>query len=328
MQENAVDVKGGAEQCFTPRPLIKAIVRCVDPMPGEMICDPACGTGGLLLAAYEHVATDFELDRDQTRALQNGSLFGVDLVDSVAHLCAMNLLRHGIGGGGDPSPQPSPPDGRGGPEGSLPILTRDALAGKHGAYDVVLTNPPFGKKSSVTVVGEDGEVGRDALTIAREDFWATTSNQQLNFVQHVFSILKDRGRAAVVVPDNVLFEGGAGETIRRRLLQQCDVHTLLRLPAGLFYAQGVKANVLFFDKRPDSERPSTEELWIYDLRTNKRFTLKENPLREEDLKDFVTCYQSDNRHRRQESERFKSFTYDELVKRDKANLDIFWLKDE
>jgi type I restriction enzyme M protein len=317
LQKNAEDVKGGAGQYFTPRPLIKAIVQCVDPHPGETICDPACGTGGFLLAAYEHLATDFELDRDQKRALQNGTLFGVELVDSVARLCAMNLLLHGIGSSTGSQPVTE-----------LPVTTRDALAGKHGEYDIVLTNPPFGKKSSVTVVGEDGEVGRDALTIEREDFWATTSNKQLNFLQHVFSILKERGRAAVVVPDNVLFEGGAGETIRRRLLQQCDVHTLLRLPTGLFYAQGVKANVLFFDKRPASERPWTERLWIYDLRTNRRFTLKENPLRYEDLKEFLSCYQSDNRHQRQESERFKSFSYDELVKRDKANLDIFWLKDD
>ena len=320
LQKNAEDVKGGAGQYFTPRPLIAAIVEAVAPRPGETVCDPAAGTGGFLLAAYDYLAKGYALDRDQKRALQNGTLHGVELVDSVARLCAMNLLLHGIGS--------VPTEGTATSPAGLPISTRDALAGKHGEYDVVLTNPPFGKKSSVTVVGEDGEAGRDALTIEREDFWATTSNKQLNFVQHVFAILKERGRAAVVVPDNVLFEGGAGETIRRRLLAQCDVHTLLRLPTGLFYAQGVKANVLFFDKRPASERPWTERLWIYDLRTNRRFTLKENPLKASDLDEFLACYNPANRHEREESLRFRSFGYEELVKRDKANLDLFWLKDD
>jgi type I restriction enzyme M protein len=142
------------------------------------------------------------------------------------------------------------------------------------------------------------------------------------------SILKTKGRAAVVLPDNVLFEGGAGETIRRELLKTCDVHTLLRLPTGIFYAQGVKANVLFFDKRAAQEKAHTEKLWIYDLRTNQHFTLKENPLDNEHLLDFVSCYNSANRHDRHETERFKAFTYSELQKRDKLNLDIFWLKDE
>jgi type I restriction enzyme M protein len=193
---------------------------------------------------------------------------------------------------------------------------------------MVLTNPPFGKKSSVTFIGEDGEEQRDALTIARDDFWATTSNKQLNFLQHVRSILKIDGQAAIVVPDNVLFEGGAGEMIRRRLLKECDVHTLLRLPTGIFYAQGVKANVLFFDRKIASEKPWTKKLWIYDFRTNEHFTLKTNPLRREDLDAFVAGYNADNRHKRSPSERFRSFTYDELVKRDKASLDIFWLKDD
>src|SRR5690348_13013113 len=195
-------------------------------------------------------------------------------------------------------------------------------------YDMVLTNPPFGKKSSITVIGEDGEEQREALTIVRDDFWATTSNKQLNFLQHVRSILRIDGRAAIVVPDNVLFEGGAGETIRRRLLHDCDVHTLLRLPTGIFYAQGVKANVLFFDRRIASEKPWTKALWIYDFRTNEHFTLKTNPLRREDLDDFVACYHAANRHKRKENERFRPFSYDELIKRDKVSLDIFWLRDE
>ena len=170
------------------------------------------------------------------------------------------------------------------------MLVRDALAGKHGEYDLVMTNPPFGKKSSVTIVNEAGESSKESLIINRDDFWASTSNKQLNFLQHVFTILKQHGRAAVVLPDNVLFEGGAGETIRRELLKQADVHTLLRLPTGIFYAQGVKANVLFFDRKPAQEKPWTQKLWIYDLRTNLHFTLKENTLKRSDLDDFVNCY--------------------------------------
>ena len=225
----------------------------------------------------------------------------------------MNLLLHGIGSESDED---------------MPVVTKDALAGKHGEYEIVLANPPFGKKSSVTIVNEAGESSRESLTINRDDFWATTSNKQLNFVQHIFTILKQHGRAAVVLPDNVLFEGGAGETIRRELLKQADVHTLLRLPTGIFYAQGVKANVLFFDRKPAQETPWTKRLWIYDLRTNLHFTLKENTLKRSDLDDFVACYNQKDRSARQESERFKSFSYDELTKRDKLNQDIFWLKDE
>ncbi len=172
----------------------------------------------------------------------------------------------------------------------LPVVTKDALAGKHGEYEIVLANPPFGKKSSVTIVNEAGEQSKESLIINRDDFWASTSNKQLNFLQHIFTILKQHGRAAVVLPDNVLFEGGAGETIRRELLKQADVHTLLRLPTGIFYAQGVKANVLFFDRKPAQEKPWTQKLWIYDLRTNQHFTLKENTLKRSDLDDFVNCY--------------------------------------
>jgi type I restriction enzyme M protein len=211
---------------------------------------------------------------------------------------------------------------------NLPVVTKDALTGKHGEYEIVLANPPFGKKSSVTIVNDAGETSKESLIINRDDFWASTSNKQLNFLQHIFTILKQHGRAAVVLPDNVLFEGGAGETIRRELLKQADVHTLLRLPTGIFYAQGVKANVLFFDRKPAQEKPWTRKLWIYDLRTNLHFTLKENTLKRCDLDDFVACYNPKNRNDRKETERFKGFTYDELVKRDKVNLDIFWLKDD
>jgi type I restriction enzyme M protein len=193
---------------------------------------------------------------------------------------------------------------------------------------MVLTNPPFGKKSSITIIGEDGEAESSTLSVERTDFWATTSNKQLNFVQHIVTLLKMNGRAAVVVPDNVLFEGGAGETIRRKLLHSCDVHTLLRLPTGIFYAQGVKANVLSFDRKPASETPWTKSLWIYDLRTNKHFTRKTSPLKRSDLDKFVACFHAENRFERKESERFREFSYEELQKRDKLSLDITWLRDE
>jgi type I restriction enzyme M protein len=194
---------------------------------------------------------------------------------------------------------------------------------------VVLSNPPFGRKSSLTMVGADGREAREDREIERQDFVVTTSNKQLNFVQHIATILGINGRAAVILPDNVLFEGGAGETIRRRLLRDFDIHTLLRLPTGIFYAQGVKANVLFFDKRPASERPWTEQLWVYDFRTNMHFTRKQNALRREHLQDFVDCYLPEKpRSERVETERFKVFSYDELIARDKVNLDITWLRDE
>jgi type I restriction enzyme M protein len=209
------------------------------------------------------------------------------------------------------------------------VLVDDALKADPGErFEMVLTNPPFGRKSSMTFVSEEGEVAREDLTVVRDDFWASTSNKQLNFVQHVRTLLAIGGRAAVVVPDNVLFEGGAGETVRRKLLHECDVHTLLRLPTGVFYAQGVKANVLFFDRRAASETPSTSELWVYDLRTNQHFTLKQNPLRREHLQEFVDCYRPGARGSREGSERFKRFTYDELLARDKVSLDLTWLRDE
>jgi type I restriction enzyme M protein len=311
LAKNAEDVKTGAGQYFTPRPLIRAIVEVMRPEPGMTICDPACGTGGFLLAAHDYIAEHHPLDRDQQRHLKFEALHGWEIVDGTARLCVMNMFLHGIGG--DESP----------------IRVADSLAADPGnRFDMVLTNPPFGKKSSFMVVNAEGETERDNLVVVRDDFWASTSNKQLNFVQHIKTLLKINGRAAVVVPDNVLFEGGAGETVRRKLLDECDVHTLLRLPTGVFYAQGVKANVLFFDRRAGGERAATDELWIYDFRTNQHFTLKTNPLRREDLDDFVACYKPANRHERVESERFRAFSYDDLIERDKASLDIFWLRDE
>jgi type I restriction enzyme M protein len=312
LQKNAEDVKTGAGQYFTPRALIRAIVQVMQPQPGMTICDPACGTGGFLLASHSYVASNFLLDRDQKRHLRFDALLGWELVNNTARLCAMNLLLHGIGNASAESP----------------IRVDDALRSDPGdRFDMVLTNPPFGKKSSIVITNAEGEGKRDDLAIVRNDFWATTSNKQLNFVQHVKTLLKINASAAVVVPDNVLFEGGAGETVRRRLVQECDVHTLLRLPAGVFYAQGVKANVIFFDRKPASERPWTQRLWIYDLRTNRHFTLKQNPLGYEDLAEFVEAYKPGARHDRVESERFKSFSHNELLERDKLSLDIFWLRD-
>jgi len=312
LQKNAEDTKSGAGQYFTPRPLIKAIVEVMKPEPNMTICDPACGTGGFLIAAYEYITKHYPLDKEQKEFLKNKAFKGWEIVDNTARLCAMNLYLHGIGG-----------------ENSVPIVVQDALAVDPGErFDMVLTNPPFGKKSSITITNEEGKEDKGGLIYQRDDFWVTTSNKQLNFLQHVKTILKINGKAAVVIPDNVLFEGGAGEVIRRKLLREFDVHTLLRLPTGIFYAQGVKANVLFFEKKPAREKPWTEKLWIYDFRTNMKFTLKKNPLRFEDLQDFIKCFNPEDRFERKETERFKAFTYDELINRDKVNLDITWLKDE
>ena len=310
LEKNAEDTKTGAGQYFTPRPLIRAIVDVMRPHPGQTICDPACGTGGFLLVAHDYISAN-NLDKTQKKHLKHSALHGWEIVDNTARLCAMNLYLHGIG------------------TDESPIRVADSLVGEPGDhFDMVLTNPPFGKKSSVTVITEAGETEKESLTVVRNDFWASTSNKQLNFIQHVKSLLKINGSAAVVVPDNVLFEGGAGETIRKRLMTECDVHTLLRLPTGVFYAQGVKANVLFFDRKEASDKPWTKTVWIYDLRTNKHFTLKTNPLKRADLDDFVASYNPANRHKRTETERFKSFSYEDITMRDKTSLDIFWLRDE
>ena len=318
LQKNAEDIKSGAGQYFTPRPLIKAMVEVTRPEPGMTICDPACGTGGFLLAAYDFITQNFDLDKEQKKFLKYKAFIGKDIVDGVVRLCVMNLYLHGIG-----------PTSLGDADQKVPIEVGDSLISEPNEhYDIVMTNPPFGKKSSITIVNGEGKASKESITYERQDFWATTSNKQLNFLQHCKTLLRINGKCAIVVPDNILFEGGAGETVRRRLLHECDVHTLLRLPTGIFYAQGVKANVLFFEKKSASEKPSTKELWIYDLRTNNHFTLKQNPLKYEHLQDFIKCYNPANRFKRKETERFKCFSYEELLKRDKVNLDIFWLKDE
>ena len=322
LERNAQDVKGGAGQYFTPRPLIQAMVEVMQPDVMDTIADPAVGTGGFLLAAYDYMAPNAKSKKEQ-RHLRENALTGNDIVDSVTRLCAMNLYLHGIGSA----------------EGECPVSSQDALAkavGDGDLVDMVLANPPFGKKSSITIISEKtGRAEAAKLTYEREDFWATTSNKQLNFVQHIANMLKIDGKAAVVVPDNVLFEGGAGETVRKNLLDRCNLHTILRLPTGIFYAQGVKANVIFFDNKPASKTPWTKNIWIYDFRTNVHMTLKTNRLVLADFADFIDCYKPDDIRQREESVeengeqgRWKMFTYDEVVARDKTNLDLFWLKDD
>jgi type I restriction enzyme M protein len=311
LERNAQEVKSGAGQYFTPRVLIDAMVEVIDPGPRETVHDPACGTGGFLLAAWERMRKKPLARGADVYTAMRANFSGVDIVPEVVRLCAMNLYLHDIAGG------------------ESPVVQRDALLGAGGkTFDVILTNPPFGKKQSYRIVRDDGEIDTEREDYDRQDFFVTTSNKQLNFLQHIMTVLAEGGRAGVVMPDNVLFEGGAGETIRRRLLQNFDFHTLLRLPTGIFYKQGVKANVLFFDKKPVSAKANTKDVWVYDLRTNQRFTLKERTMVRADLDDFVACYAGGDRRKRKESERFRRFGYAELIARDKLNLDIFWLKDD
>ena len=320
LQKNAEDVKSGAGQYFTPRPLIRAMVKCLRPEPMKTIADPCCGSGGFFLAAQDFVADTYQLDREQKEFLKNEAFFGNELVSTTFKLCLMNLYLHNIGD----------------IYGNVPVAQGDSLLTDPGwRVDYVLTNPPFGKKSSLTFTNEEGEQEEEDLVYNRSDFWTTSSNKQLNFVQHINTILKATGRAAVVVPDNVLFEGGAGETIRKKLLQTTDLHTILRLPTGIFYKPGVKANVIFFNKRPASAETQTKEVWIYDFRTNVHFTLKQNPMTDRDLEDFISCYHPENRFNRTETwspdnpdGRWRKFSVQEIMGRDKTSLDIFWIKDK
>ena len=320
LQKNAEDVKSGAGQYFTPRPLIRTMVRVMHPEPKTVIADPCCGSGGFFLAAQEFITKHYKLDREEKEFLKKEQFRGNELVATTYKMALMNLYLHNIGD----------------IYGEVPLTQGDSLLSEPAAkVDYVLTNPPFGKKSSITFTNEEGETEKDDLVYNRTDFWVTTGNKQLNFVQHINSMLKTTGKAAVVLPDNVLFEGGAGEEIRKKLLQTCDLHTILRLPTGIFYKQGVKANVLFYDKKPAAKEMQTKEVWIYDFRTNIHFTLKKNPLKDADLDDFVTCYNPDNRHERTETYseenpdgRWRRFSIEEILKRDKTSLDIFWVKDK
>jgi type I restriction enzyme M protein len=321
LEKNAEDTKSGAGQYFTLRPLIKAMVECLRPEPMKTIDDPACGTGGFFLAAYDYIVDHYGLDKEEKEFLKYKTFYGNEIVAGARRLALMNMFLHNIGD----------------IDSDTFISPTDSLVADSGLrVDYVFTNPPFGKKSSMTFTNEEGEQEKEDLTYNRQDFWATTSNKQLNFVQHIHTMLKTTGKAAVIVPDNVLFEGGAGETVRKRLLETMDLHTILRLPTGIFYAQGVKANVLFFDAKPAAKEPWTKEIWYYDYRTNIHHTLKKNPLKLEDLRDFIQCYQPENRHTRKETwhpetnpeGQWRKFTYDEIVNRDKTSLDIFWLRDK
>jgi type I restriction enzyme M protein len=322
LEKNAQDTKSGAGQYFTPRELIKAMVECVRPEPKKTIADPACGTGGFFLAAYEFLTdkANYKLDKEETRFLKEETFHGWEIVASTARMCLMNLFLHNIG---DINAEP-------------PVKREDSLLTKPSElFDYVLANPPFGKKSSITITNEEGKEEKEDLTYNRDDFWVTTTNKQLNFLQHIVSMLNTSGKAAVVLPDNVLFEGGVGETVRKKLMEKTDLHTILRLPTGIFYAHGVKANVLFFDAKPASKDPWTKEVWIYDYRTNISHTLKKSPLRYDNLKHFVECYNPLNRHERKETwseqnpdGRWRKYSYEEIIARDKTSLDIFWLRDE
>jgi type I restriction enzyme M protein len=323
LEKNAEDTKSGAGQYFTPRALIRAIVQCVRPEPGKTIADPACGTGGFFLACYDFICNtdNYQLDKKQKEVLKHNTFSGNEIVANTRRLCLMNMFLHNIGE----------------IDGEAMISPTDALVAPSGkTFDYVLANPPFGKKSSMSFTNEEGEQEKDDLTYNRQDFWAATSNKQLNFVQHIRTMLKTTGRAAVVVPDNVLFEGGAGEVVRRRLLETTDLHTILRLPTGIFYANGVKANVIFFDNREANPEPWTKEVWYYDYRTNVHHTLKQKTMRFEDLSDFIKCYNVANRHKRAETwnaamnaeGRWRKYSYEDLKARDKTSLDVFWLRDK
>lgn len=322
LQKNAEDIKSGAGQYFTPRPLIKAMVACIHPEPMKTIADPCCGSGGFFLAAQEFLSNpnNYILEREQKEFLKNETFIGNEIVPDTFKTALMNLYLHNIGD----------------IYGNVPVTLGDALLTDPGyRVDYVLTNPPFGKKSSITFTNEDNKQEGEDLVYNRQDFWTTSSNKQLNFVQHINTILNSTGKAAVVVPDNVLFEGGAGETVRKKLLQTTDLHTILRLPTGIFYKPGVKANVIFFDKRPANAKTQTREVWFYDFRTNIHFTLKQHPMTFADLEDFINCYNPQNRRKRKEtwsennpSGRWRKFSVKEILKRDKTSLDIFWLKDK
>jgi len=322
LEKNAEDTKSGAGQYFTPRALIRAMVECIRLEPKKTVADPACGTGGFFLACYDYLTKHYKLDKSEKEFLKNQTFSGNEIVANTRRLALMNMFLHNIGD----------------IVGESMISPVDSLIADSGnRYDYVLTNPPFGKKSSMkfTAQEEEDEENKEDLTYNRQDFWATTSNKQLNFVQHIRTMLKSDGKAAVVVPDNVLFEGGAGETVRRKLMTSTELHTILRLPTGVFYKQGVKANVIFFDNHPASKDPWTKEIWVYDFRTNIHYTLKKDPLKLEDLREFMDCFNPENRHKRKETYsaknpegRWRKFTYKEIIERDKASLDIFWLKDQ
>ncbi len=303
LQKNGNEKKSAAGQYFTPRALIEAIVDCVNPTIDDTVCDPACGTGGFLISAYYHMKNTNIKDARKLEALQTNKIFGYDNTSLVVTMATMNMYLHGIGGN------------------KSPILLRDSLEKEPDQlFDVILANPPFGARPSA------------AIAINRPDFYVTTSNNQVNFLQHIMLMLKNGGKAGVVLPDNVLFEGGATAVVRKKLLTEFNLHTILRLPCGIFYAQGVKANVLFFTKGEP-----TKDIYIYDYRTDIKHSLATKPLQRADLDDFVKCFNLRNILDRKETYheitnpngRFRKYTIDEIAtKRRDYDLNISWISNE
>jgi type I restriction enzyme M protein len=306
LEKNANEKKSGAGQYFTPRPLIYAMVQLLHPQLGERCGDPACGTFGFMIAADQYLKARhddyFDLTTEQQEFQRRQAFTGIELVPDTHRLALMNAMLHGI-------------DGQ--------ILQADALSSEGKVfrdYDVVLTNPPFGTK-------------RGGERPTRDDLTYPSSNKQLNFLQTIYRSLKTTGkaRAAVVLPDNVLFADGDGQKIRTDLMDKCHLHTILRLPTGIFYAQGVKTNVLFFT-RGKKDKGNTHSVWVYDLRTNMPGFGKRNPLALDHFKEFMTAFGNDpygKARRKDEGEtgRFRSFTRDQIAKRNDS-LDITWLQDD
>lgn len=302
LEKNANEKKSGAGQYFTPRVLIDVMTELIAPQAGERCNDPACGTFGFMIAAdryvKEHTNDMFDLDEDEMHFQKYEAFTGGELVHETHRLALMNAMLHDI-------------------EGKIYLCDTLSNEGKTmNSFDVVLTNPPFGTKK-----------GGERAT--RDDFTFQTSNKQLNFLQHIYRSLKTNGRAraAVVLPDNVLFADGDGERIRDDLMNKCNLHTILRLPTGIFYAQGVKTNVLFFT-RGESDYNNTKEVWFYDLRTNMPSFGKTNPLKQEHFDDFKKAYLADDRHAVND-ERFSCYTYEQISEEGRAHsLDLGLIRDD
>ncbi|WP_130735960.1 class I SAM-dependent DNA methyltransferase [Flavobacterium sp. J27] len=321
LQKNAEN--SGAGQYFTPRPVIQAMVECIKPLPMETIADPSCGTGGFFLGALNYIRENNKLTVDKENFLKFETFHGWEIEKATARLCLMNLYLHGIG------------DLKKTPDIQVSDSLNPRKVGKEiPRVKIVLANPPFGRSSSDIPTIDKNQAQKDGYFL-REDFWVTTGNKQLAFLQHIVSMLEENGRAAVVLPDSVLFEGGAGEIIRKKMLDEVNLHTILRLPTGIFYAQGVKSNVLFFEKKKNVKKNGTSEVWFYDYRTNIHHTPKNNQIAFKHLKEFIDCYNIGSENKRSETwstentkGRWRRYSYDEIIERDKTNLDIFWLKDD